>query len=349
MSEPASGPGREGLDELSETNLSVTLLARWPSQLVPGRVEPRLSSTLDIFPTCLAAARASVPTELPMDGVNLLPYLQRRINKAPHAVLQWRTTSVSAIRQGEWKLVRDLRADAERFTTIRETPTGFSEIATNDARRLQTTRAAWDAWNQAPTRPAWTRWDSEINAFAEFDRTNKPPQNAILFAGSSTIRLWKTLAADFPEHKVINRGFGGSEIADSVAYFDKLVVPYRPKTIVFYAGDNDLASGRWPEQLLVDFQSFVFKVHAALPSTKVFFLAIKPSPSRRGLIAQTRLANRLIQDYCRGKSAVEFVDVFTPTLGPNGQPRPELFVQDELHLNTEGYSVWTTVLKPLLK
>src|ERR1700722_7316573 len=123
-------------------------------------------------------------------------------------------------------------------------------------------------------------WEPEIHAFEMHDQTNPPPQNAVLFVGSSTIRKWTTLAKDFPGVQVINRGFGGSRIADSTALAERIIFPYEPRTIVFYAGDNDLAEGRTPEQVAADYQAFVQTVRARLPETRIAFISIKPSPIR---------------------------------------------------------------------
>src|SRR5438093_1816424 len=121
------------------------------------------------------------------------------------------------------------------------------------------------------------RFDAEIAAFEARDRTNPPPKNAILFIGSSSIRMWKTLAQDFPEHKVINRGFGGSEISDSVHFADRIVVPYRPTMIVMYAGGNDINAGKNPERVAADFKAFVEKVRTKLPETRIAYISIAPN------------------------------------------------------------------------
>ena len=198
----------------------------------------------------------------------------------------------------------------------------------------------------APARPAAPPFAAEIEAFERADKTNPPPQNAILFVGSSSIRLWKTLAEDFADLTVINRGFGGSQVADSVRYADRIVLPYRPKVVVLYAGDNDLAAGKSPQQVLADFEAFSGKVHAALPDTPVLYLSIKPSVARWHLIDKIREANRLIEQYAGGtQGKVVYVDVFTPLLTPDGQPRPDLLIADGLHLNAEGYKLWTPIVR----
>jgi lysophospholipase L1-like esterase len=187
-----------------------------------------------------------------------------------------------------------------------------------------------------------------MRAFEAADKTNPPPKNAIEFIGSSSIKRWMTLAADFAGHKVFNCGFGGSHLCDSLAFADRIVIPYQPKLVVLYAGDNDIASGKSPEQIFADFKAFVAKVHAALPGTTIVFLAIKPSPSRAKYVEQARAGNRLIEEFIAGKPKLAYVDVFTPMLGSDGQPRTELFVSDRLHLNEAGYKLWTDILKPVL-
>ena len=126
----------------------------------------------------------------------------------------------------------------------------------------------------------FAQWEREIAAFEQSDRTNPPPKGAILFLGSSTIRFWTTLAADFPHHQVINRGFGGSEIADSTHFADRIVFPYEPRAIFFRAGGNDLANGKSPTQVFADFEAYVKTIHAKLPATDIYFMACNSTASR---------------------------------------------------------------------
>jgi lysophospholipase L1-like esterase len=193
----------------------------------------------------------------------------------------------------------------------------------------------------------FAQWESAIAAFEKQDAKSPPPKGATLFVGSSSIRLWK-LEKSFPHHQVINRGFGGSQIADSVHFADRLVIKHAPKTIVFYAGDNDLAKGKTPEQVAMDFQSFVKAIHEKLPDAKIIYIGIKPSLKRWNLVDTIRKANRLIEAECRKEDRLAFVDLFPAMLGEDGQPRPELFVKDGLHLSEAGYEVWTKLLIPHL-
>lgn len=194
---------------------------------------------------------------------------------------------------------------------------------------------------------AANRWENEIQAFERQDAKHRPPENAVLFVGSSSIRLWK-LEESFPDLKVINRGFGGSQLADAVHFAERIVIPYRPRLVVLYAGDNDLADGKKPEQVLADFKQFAAKVNTALPETRIAYLAIKPSVQRRALIDRVRETNAAIEQFITGDERVTYVDVFQPMLTADGQPRPELFRADGLHLNKEGYKLWASVLQPSL-
>ena len=192
------------------------------------------------------------------------------------------------------------------------------------------------------------RWESDIVAFEASDRTNSPPRNAVLFIGSSSIRLWTTLAEDFSEHRVINRGFGGSEISDSVHFVHRIVAPYRPRLIVMYAGGNDINAGESPEQIASDFQEFVRKVHAVLPATRIAYISIAPNPARWAQVDQVKAANKLIQEFTRQDSRLGFIDVFSHMLNKDGQPRPDIFVEDRLHLNANGYELWKGLVGPHL-
>ena len=192
------------------------------------------------------------------------------------------------------------------------------------------------------------QYEPAIRAFEAADQTNPPPRGAVLFIGSSSIRKWTNAPAQFPAHQIINRGFGGSHLSDSVAFAERIVLPYRPRVVVLYAGDNDIAADKSPEVVLADFKTFVAKIHAALPETRIAFLAIKPSPSRMKFLAQIKSANRLIREFIAGNPKLVHVDVFTPMLGADGQPRAELFASDRLHLNDDGYKLWAGIVGPVL-
>jgi lysophospholipase L1-like esterase len=170
----------------------------------------------------------------------------------------------------------------------------------------------------------------------------------VVFAGSSSIRLWD-LGKSFPDLTAVNAGFGGSEVRDSTHFAPRVVLPPEPRAVVFYAGDNDLAKGRTPDQVRDDFAAFVKVVHGKLPKAKVLFIAVKPSLARWKLFDQQKKANDLVKALCATDDRLRFVDVVPGMLGPDGAPIPELFVKDGLHLSEKGYAVWTKAVKKALQ
>ncbi len=188
-------------------------------------------------------------------------------------------------------------------------------------------------------------WDKEVSAFAEIDRKQTPPNDAILFVGSSSIRMWTNLRSNFPRLKVINRGFGGSRLEDVNYYFDKIVMPYKPKTIVLYAGENDVHEGIAPEKVLEHYREFVEMVSQKLPKTTVLYVSLKPSPARWQLADKFRQTNALIKAESEKDYRAQFVDVWTPMLNEKGEPKAEIFLEDKLHLNEEGYAIWRKILQ----
>ena len=172
-------------------------------------------------------------------------------------------------------------------------------------------------------------FENEILAFEAGDKTNPPPQHATLFVGSSSIRLWKTLAQDFPGRRVINRGFGGSQIDDSVYFADRIVTKHEPSVIVFYAGGNDINAGKSVETVFNDFKTFAGKVRAKLPATKLVYISIAPNPARWAQIDRIREANRLIRDFTAKEAGLSFIDVHPHMLGADGQPKPDIYLADK--------------------
>lgn len=202
-------------------------------------------------------------------------------------------------------------------------------------------------WSSAA--PSSAKWEKDIAAFEAEDRATPPPTNAVLFVGSSSIRMWTNLAEMFPGKTTIRRGFGGSHLYDVNAYFDRLVLRYRPAKIVLYAGENDISDGRSPRELFEDFKTLAVKVHTALPRTKVYYLAAKFSPSRWHYSPQVKEANALIRAYARFRSQVEFVDVAEPLLDAHGRPNGAYFGKDNLHLNDRGYALWARKIEQALE
>jgi lysophospholipase L1-like esterase len=190
---------------------------------------------------------------------------------------------------------------------------------------------------------------AEIAQFDAADRVRFPDPGTIVFAGSSSIAGWETLTKDFTGLPVLNRGIGGYTLHENVGTFDCIILPYKPPVIVLYSGENDLTEGRTPTQVFQDFQSFVSLTHARLPTTRIVYVSIKPSIARWSLTDSIRVTNRLIRDYVDKDQQLQYVDVFTPMLGASGQIRRELFVEDGLHMNAQGYAIWRKLIQPALR
>ncbi|GAB3690737.1 SGNH/GDSL hydrolase family protein [Spirosoma flavus] len=193
------------------------------------------------------------------------------------------------------------------------------------------------------------KFEAEIQAFEKADKTSPPPQRPILFTGSSSIRLWDNLANYFPNKTVLNRGFGGSTLNDVIHYADRNIIAYAPKQIVLYAGENDAAAGATGQQIYDRFVTLFLNVRKKLPDATFTFISIKPSPSRRKYFSEIDAGNTLIQQFLAKQKKTQFVDIRPVMLLKNGQPVPELFKSDSLHMLPAGYERWAKVLGPYLQ
>lgn len=198
----------------------------------------------------------------------------------------------------------------------------------------------------APTAPApW--YEPEIAAFEAADKTSPPAPRQALFIGSSSIRMWSTLAADMAPVPVLNRGFGGSKTDEVLAVFDRVVVPYTPSIIVYYCGDNDLGTDNTNSQAAADgFMAFDKRCRTLWPNVKTFYIAIKPSLARWSNWHAMQKANDLVRTYCTQTPGATFLDIATPMLTADGKPDGTLFEKDGLHLNAKGYEAWKAVVRP---
>ena len=191
-------------------------------------------------------------------------------------------------------------------------------------------------------------WEADIARFEAADRVDPPAPGATLFIGSSSIRFWESLQDDFPGVRIVRRGFGGSEVRDATRFAGRIVIPYRPRLVVLYAGDNDLAAGRTPVQVRDDVAAFVTRVRRDLPDAGFAYIAIKPSPARANLLDAAREANTLVAAWVKTRPDTRFIDVFTPMLDAEGRPREDLFGPDRLHMNRAGYRIWIERITPVL-
>jgi lysophospholipase L1-like esterase len=192
------------------------------------------------------------------------------------------------------------------------------------------------------------KWEDTIKQFEQWDSKNTFPSDAVLFVGSSSIRLWPTREC-FEGFAVLNRGFGGSQISDVNYFAGRIVLPYEPKVIVFYAGDNDVAAGKSAQRVFDDYKKFVKLVHEKLPGTRIIYIGIKPSRSRWSLWPVMNEANAMIKDFSEKDDRLYYFDSAAPLLSSDGKPNAEFFLKDQLHLNDQGYEVWTRQLRPIIE
>jgi GDSL-like Lipase/Acylhydrolase family len=191
-------------------------------------------------------------------------------------------------------------------------------------------------------------FESEISAFLKQDSVQFPPAGAYLFTGSSTIRKWENLAADFAEIPVIHRGFGGSTMKALDYYAGYIVLPYKPRTIVVYEGDNDLAAGATPAEVVALCDTFIRKVHTELPKTMIWFMSVKPSFARKNQLALQQETNRRLKALIRKKKKTRFIDITPLMYGRDGKLRRDLFESDSLHVNKECYRIWAGHMKRVM-
>ena len=205
-----------------------------------------------------------------------------------------------------------------------------------------------DGWKLAQMHISpYRSFESSIQEFEAQDRMQPPRPRGVVFVGSSSIRMWKSLPADFPGVNCIPRGFGGSQLVDSVIYAHRVITPYKPRKVVVYAGDNDISAGKDAQRVLQDFRLLVESVHERVPDAEIGFVAIKPSISRWRLWPEMNRANQLVAEFAASRPCVTYLDVATPMLGPDGgQPAAELFLADGLHMTPQGYAIWTKVIRP---
>jgi lysophospholipase L1-like esterase len=202
----------------------------------------------------------------------------------------------------------------------------------------------------AQAAPPQDQWEPAIRHFEEQDKVNPPKPGCIVFAGSSSFRYWDTLASDMKPLDVINRGFGGSEMADLNFYAKRIVTAYQPSAVVVYEGDNDLAEGstKTPQMVAGDFRRFIRIIHTELPDTWIYILSIKPSKARWDEWPRMEMANELIHNYAGTQTRVKYVDIATPMFDAKGNLPADLFKSDGLHPSAKLYAMWTATIKPML-
>jgi len=192
-------------------------------------------------------------------------------------------------------------------------------------------------------------WD-DIQGFKKKDSVSFPPRDAILFVGSSSFTMWKDVQNYFPSHTIINRGFGGSSLPDVIRYADDIIIPYGPKQVVIYCGENDFAgSDTVTTQMVVDrFKQLFSIIRDQYPKARLTYISMKPSPSRLRLMPKMLEANLLIKSFLKKKKKTSFVDVYHSMLEADGKPIESIFLADKLHMNANGYAIWQKLIEPHL-
>ncbi len=249
---------------------------------------------------------------------------------------RWRRTSAAGDPSAR-SPVRPLMMLRRRFLTVGVMLLGgwlMSGCATPPPNTLATHKSA--------------NWDKEIAALEAAAQTNPPPKGCIVFVGSSSIKRWTSLASDFPGLPVVNRGFGGSQLADSVNFAERIITPSAPRQVVIYAGGNDINAGKSPELVFGDFVALATKLRAQLPQAHLAFISSAPNPKRWEQREKVKRFNALAENYCR-RHGLTFINVFPLMLGPDGLPKPDIYVEDRLHMNEKGYAIWRAAIGPLLK
>jgi lysophospholipase L1-like esterase len=192
-------------------------------------------------------------------------------------------------------------------------------------------------------------WE-EIQSFKKADSLHFPGKNKILFVGSSSFAKWTDVQNYFPGYKIINRGFGGSSLPDVIRYTNDVIIPYHPKQVVIYCGDNDLAASNTVAAVMVAnrFKQLFSLIRNKLPDATITYVAIKPSPSRQHLMHKMETANNMIKTFLSKKRNTGFVDVYHKMLDKKGDPMADIFLEDKLHMNAKGYAIWQKAIKPYL-
>lgn len=237
-------------------------------------------------------------------------------------------------------------------TIVTQTARVDHRVGERDTSSAQRQTQIWtrkdDAWKLAHLHVSpYSRFEKDIAAFEKADRASAPKPGGVVFVGSSSIRMWKSLKDDFPGTATVHRGFGGSQMVDTIMYAHRIITPYRPRKVVVYEGDNDMNAGKGPAHVLRNFKTLVQTIHSRVPDAEIGFIAIKPSRARWKLWPEMDKANKMIADFAAKHPKVTYFDIATPMLGENDTiPSPDWFIKDGLHMKPKGYELWTRIVKP---
>ena len=194
-----------------------------------------------------------------------------------------------------------------------------------------------------------SRFKTEVIQLSKKEYNFNPDKKLVVFAGSSSIRMWKDIQSYFPEYNVINNGFGGSHFSDLLFYYDELILSSKPEILFIYEGDNDIASDKKPSEVMKQAKELVAKIRQDLPKTRILFISPKPSLAREKLKEKYLTFNNKLERYCNRKKQLDFVNVWTPMCDKSGTILPGLCLEDGLHMNKTGYDIWGAAIDNYLE
>lgn len=192
-------------------------------------------------------------------------------------------------------------------------------------------------------------FQEQISAFQEADQQNPSPEGVVLFTGSSSVRMWKSLQQDFPDRQVLNRGFGGSSMADLLARFDEVIAPHNPSAIFIYEGDNDLAQGQSEAEIMANTRKVLARIRKKDKAVPVVFISPKPSVARKELRDRYISFNKVLSAWTNTREHVHYLDVWEPMMAEDGRVREDIFIEDNLHMNAKGYAIWKQAVGDMLE
>ncbi|QGY44035.1 G-D-S-L family lipolytic protein [Maribellus comscasis] len=193
------------------------------------------------------------------------------------------------------------------------------------------------------------RFKTQVDELFNKEYNFSPHKKLVVFAGSSSIRMWKDVQEYFPNYNVINNGFGGSHFSDLIFYYDKLILKQKPEILFIYEGDNDIAGNKKPGLVKRQAKELYNKIRVDLPDTKIIFISPKPSIARENLKKEYMKLNTRLKKFCDRKKNLDFADVWYPAMDENGDVFQDIFIEDGLHMNKKGYDIWGKVISPYLE
>lgn len=193
------------------------------------------------------------------------------------------------------------------------------------------------------------RYNDQVAELVQKEYNFDAAKKRVVFAGSSSVRMWKDVQDYYPGFNVVNNGFGGSHFSDLLYFYDKLILKHNPDILFIYEGDNDIAGDKKPGEVFKDAKELFSRIRQDLPETKVICIAAKPSIARESFKQNYEKLNRKLEKYCKRKDNLEFADVWNAMLDENGDVLQDVFIKDGLHMNKKGYDIWGEVLSEFMK